>query len=551
MISYMYLFILASKNYFFERFKFLNYDFFKKLYYIMLVLKPSIIVITLFLVSKKFNQYTSLIFIIPFFLVGFKLLEIDTKRWGHFYRYDWIQAEPKDEVRFFKLITGNFLVDVFIKDNIIFYFIFQLFYFKLSFLIVMYLIFIILYFMTMTFHLVMIQSKLGIKKVYSLFNYIFTNSITAYIVYHIIRFSIHFIKIISQKEDGISFLQQYILNSTDKLIYFLKEKHIIIFFSVFFIFVLNFIYLLYLLKKEYFQNGNQFQSATIADFISLRCFTALIDHLKINYKTLLKKEFSFIATLYEFNYKEYINTFLIDRSFFFLIAILLNIYENNYPNAWSIVFFIILVYCYLDINSGVSAKLVANMSFISDYDTLRLFNEMNIKIKELIKIKLKFFYISRLFSFLAYILITIVCSLIFHFSIITTILLLICLCGSWYFIPTMFITNNLIYMRSDYKELKKYIEDSNTLTLNQNEFFVLELYYKFMTTSLLFFIIFSILVTKIKILFLVFIIYLIIYISISILVYTIMKKILNNIYDSIERGDYSVDISKIFKKRNK
>lgn len=110
-----------------------------------------------------------------------------------------------------------------------------------------------------------------------------------------------------------------------------------------------------------------------------------------------------------------------------------------------------------DISSTIGVKLIVNMSFISDYTLLLVCNNLGFDKRKLIKAKLKFYYIVRSLSLLFMLIVyTYV-----HFFRYADLLYHNCKCFKLidlYIFPKLYLINNLIYTRIDYKRLFQVFE---------------------------------------------------------------------------------------------
>lgn len=546
MKSYMYLYFYANKNYFFDRFKFLRNKILEKFYYIMVVLKQLLLILALIIIGNKISYLKTILSIIPFVIFYYKIFSIDTKKWAHYYRKDWGLAYPSDTKRFFVIMISNFIIDFIIEDNIFIYFMYSVNFFEFSFVLLVYTTIVFLYFTTMIFELILMQVSLFLKKIYSFINYIVSNITSMIIFYIIFNFIIEVIINIVNKKNILSFIIKKVNLDITNLIFNLNKFYINkIFILTILILIFNLIMVFSLLKRDKLSFDLNKLTPKMKDLYILKFYYLLYKTFTKRESYLVKKEFLLISELFSFNYMEYYNTFLVDRSIFILSSILFIIVKYKASNIFIILFPLIFIFIFMDISSGISTKLVANMSFSSDFNMLRAFNSINRDIKELIVNKLRLFNLFRFMSYFSYIIIIFLISFYINIPIKSYILLLMVVIINIILLPRIFFINNLIYTRIEYRNFNKYIEDISFISNNIKDFFLLDIYYKIMYIWL-----FSTIVAyNLNIYF-----YNIIYIGILIFsvilvfIYLIMKKIEKNIIDSIKEGDFSVNISKIFKK---
>lgn len=545
MKAYLYLFIKSRKNYFFERFKFLNQTKLNKWYISLFFLKNIFINILIYVFLMKFPAFKSIIVCVPFFILFSKLMGLDSKKWSHFYRNDWLLSLPNDAERYFKILGSHLVVDFFIEDNIVLYFIIQLQYLDFNYLIICYCILLVIYVVILSFYLVLIQSNVWLKKIYSFISYIISSFGTAIIFYAVIRIIISIIMLILMEQDVllkiIEKIEKYIITSQTLLL----DNSIIIYSVISVIFVLNLLFMYRCLIKNYFENGKQGIDAKMSDLLFVRYYYNFFSFFFKKNSEHMKKELALIVHQYSFNFREYLNTFLIDRSIFVLLGMFACVYPFKLANAQYIVALLSILFFYIDISSGVNIKLLANMSFISDYYTIQMYNIMNIPLKNLIKEKIKFFRMIRMPSLISYIILITFCSSIFNFSILTFSLIVVTILCFWIYLPYVMITNNLIYVRPNYEKLSKYIEEYTVLTREIKDFILIEIGYRILVLSVVIGIAISLMFSDV---FYLYVIINVIILMVVLVLTMLMSRVRNNICNSLEMGDYSVDISKIFKK---
>lgn len=545
MRAYLYLFIKSKKNYFFEKFKFLNGTKLSKWYLSIFFIKNIFINIMLYMLLIKFPFFRPLLVLIPLIISFSKILALDVKRWGHFYRNDWLQSYPDDGHRFFKILFANLFIDFFIEDNLLLFILVQLQFINIYLLIIVYFIIISCYIIVTSFHLVLMQSNVWLKKIYSFINYVLSSISTAFVFYVVISTVVSLITFISTKQNIVFNFIQILQHRTIIIQQFLHSRGILILASLFIVLLLNILFIYSCLIKNYFQNGKQGINAKFSDLLTMKWYSSLFSLIYPESKEHMTKELALIVELYSFNFREYFNTFFVDRSIFMLTGIFIFINSFNLANAQYIIALLIVLFYYIDISSGVNVKLISNMSFISDYYTIQIYNTMNKNIQELVKRKIEFFRVIRIPSFVSYIILSICCSFVFKFSVLTFVIVILLLSFFWKVLPYVMITNNLIYVRPNYEKFSKYIEDNVVIAREMKDFFVIELCYRIFVISVIAGIILSLIFNDIFHMYL--IINSVILFDISIL-YVIMSRVRKNICTSLEMGDYSVDISRIFKK---
>lgn len=547
MKSYIYLYYNTNKNYFFERFKFLDISIIRRNYLIYFLLKIFILPAIILFLAIKFPNYKNIISFLIFIIFYIKIFNIDGRRWAHFYRNDWLLSVPNDFKRYSKILWSNIIVDTFVKDNILIYAAIQMMYFNIVFILKVYLVYLCIYYLFFTYQLILLQSKIVIKKIYSLIMYVLFSILSVTAVYFITELIIRFVKAIIEKESTVEFLSNNINIAINTIVNFMNtniDKFILIFVILS---VINFIIISMLMLKGKFSNGMQLSTAKINDLYLVKIYYRIISKLKcIKNKNQLLKELSLFVELYSFNYKEYFNTFFIDRSMYFLFGIIIAIYLN-FDYIQFIVGLLILLLFYLDLVSGINGKLIANMSFVSDYPSLVTYNMLGRSIKEIVDIKIKFFRIIRLLNFLIYLLFTLIVGFLLKFSYVYTFSICTFLLIFWIVLPKILLLNNLLYVRYDYVKSNKFIEEINLLD-NNNEFILTNIFYKVFLILIVLSLVANAFLYDIRILYIVNYVILFILLLFIILESLITKKIIMNICNSIKRGDFSIDVSKIFKK---
>ena len=545
MKAYIYLYLHTKKNYFFEKFQFLNKYSLESYYVYWTFLKPVIFYIVLYFLSIKFTNVKSIIFALPFLVYAIKLLSIDNKKIMHFYRNDWISSIGDSDSRFSKILFGNIFIDTFIEDNILLAILFQCIYFNYLIVIKSYIIFMLTYILIFYYYLVMLQANLNIKKIYSLVMYILSGVSLILLSSFILSSFINFILSITNKEDILTNSLSKVNNMLNSYLYLLNKYGSMLLLVLFILNFTNYYWLSLLMNKGKFSVDKRNQNARVNDLFFLKTYYRYQDDGTLNSYS-IKKEYSLIAALYSFNFKEYLNTFLVDRPYFMLIGLLIAIKRFNYENSWVFVCILIIIYFYLDIYSGSTSKLFSNLSFSIDYSTIINFNMMGIPLYYLQKSKLKLFRSIRFISFLSYIFLTLCASYIFKIRNDITLILLFIIIIMWQLLPYIFLVNNIIYSRLNYTNLDKYIEDYNVLITNQKDFILVDMFYKglFILSVLLGLIT---LMKSNRLLIFVWIAFIILISSLVILFY-FMKRINKNILTNISKGDYSVDFAKIFSK---
>ena len=550
MNSYFILYYHSNKNYFFERFKFLNNLFFNKIYLLYFFLKGMFVPICIFGISYWYNDYSYFLALLPILLFIFKLFTIDSRKWAHFYRNDWISAFPIEKQRYIVILFSNLIIDFIVEDNILLLIIYQLIFIKPLVLLGIYVSLILIYLTTVTFQLVLLQSNLFLKKIYSFLIYIISCITTTYVFFIFINAFISLINYVIQRELVLENILYSVKNYIFNLFIVYENNQLVIIISSILIFIINFYLVIYLMQKNKFENSNQYTSQKISDFIILRLMYYLYKKLKFKRINLFYKELGVISELYTFNYKEYFYTFFCDRSFFILISLILTLYKYYNPNFEIVFIPIFTLFYFLDNSSSINVKLMPNLSFVSDYSVISIMKSTQLDLNELLNIKIILFRFSRVIGLISYFILLLVCTFVFKLSIMIVITSSLLLILFWIFLPKILFTNNLIYIRQNYPNFNQFIEDYNFIMKQSKDFFIINWFYNLLTIWLVFTLISSNFSDYFQLISFVNYFISILVIALLLLIKMIMQKIKNNIYSFLEDGDYSVDISKIFKKSN-
>ena len=149
--------------------------------------------------------------------------------------------------------------------------------------------------------------------------------------------------------------------------------------------LLNIFTIKYLEKSSYLDKED---SVYIVDnFIIVKLIKKILSILYRNKPTrlvLINKEFALFTHIYKYNFKDYFFIFIADRSMSFLISIFLIISKYEYSASSLIILLIVPIILLVDINSNVGVKLITNMSFITDYNTLLCSNTSGFDLNKLI-----------------------------------------------------------------------------------------------------------------------------------------------------------------------
>lgn len=553
------LFININKNYFFEKYNFITIkESNKKLFYrIWYIFSNHILVFIFFIVLNTLISSNTIKSLIVLLILITLFLGIDSKDWRLFYRLDFVSEIPETRVRFLIVLFGNVFLKLFIENNIIILFLFLVYYLRISLFYLPFLIFmfVLLHATVTSIYFIIQNSSFNIKKLFSFFNYLLSFLTTALFAYFFIDFIIKvfssFIKTLDNRNVFNEFINQgntMINNISEWIQNYSIYLLIIYFFSIFIISIFTHKTLKYIESTSYldYEDGKY----VVSNFWILKVVRRIINLIFAKnevMKNLVNKELTLFTNIYKFNFKDYFFVFVADRSVAFLITFFLIIYKYEYSGSYILMIVLVPIIILMDINSSVGVKLIANLSFVTDFNTLQILNMSGFDIKKIINSKLYFYYIIKAFSFFILFLLYNIMYLLLDTPLIILLvsnLIILCLLA---FFPKLYFTNNLIYSRMDYRDYEKYLEESKILDVGVSEFLPLNLIFRFWTTLMILSLLFSTIFNLISFNVIVIIIFFIQAIS-SVVVYFILTRIQNNIEGFIERGDYSANFAKIFQK---
>lgn len=552
------LFFNINKNYFFERYKFLRLkDKNKKiLFTFWYIFKSQIFVICSVLILQFLFKSYMLNTIVIALLLFSMMLGMDTKEWRLFYRSDFISEIPDIKQRFLTVLLGNIVLKLFVENSLILLSLLLLIYTHTSllYLPLFLTIYIVVYAASLSLFFMIQSSTFKIKKIFSLINYIFSFLLTITFIYLLLDFVITVFINFSDNLTNRNILPTFIdqgLNIVKNFAMFIANNNIMVMvilaFYVIIVLFLNIITIKHLEKRSYLDKED---SVYITDnFIIVKIIKKILNILyrnKPNRLVLINKEFALLTHIYKYNFKDYFFIFIADRSMSFLISIFLVLSKYEYTASYLIIFLVIPIILLVDINSNIGVKLITNMSFITDYNTLLSSNTSGFNLNKLIKSKLNFYYSVKSGAYIIFILVYnlmyISLSMPLYMLIISNLLNLIILS----LFPKLYFINNLIYSRMNYKNYQKYLDESKILDFGVSEFYPLNLIFKIWIVIVFLDLIFTTIIPIVNINILLLINLVVIAIS-MLIVYLIMNRIKKNIIHFIERGNYSADFAKIFK----
>jgi hypothetical protein len=214
--------------------------------------------------------------------------------------------------------------------------------------------------------------------------------------------------------------------------------------------------------------------------------------------------------------------------------------------TYTILFYFSVPIITLDISSAINTKLIASMSFITDYNTLIQMNAGGIGIEQLIKAKTNFFYQLKLFSLSLLVFFVLAGLKMLGAPLILILITMLMVSLIVFFCPRSYFINNLILTRMDYCDYEKYFEEASILENGVDEYFPLSMAINVIFSLAFLATVISLLIPKIHMI--VVFTYAGLVCSVFSLVIVLMRRIEKNIVVFVERGELSADFTKIFQK---
>lgn len=554
MLLFLNLMFSLNKNLFFEKFSFLKSSSPKRNtigYGIWFVLKDHVFSwACLFLLLKILNHAGfSLILLTALLLV--KLLRIDNIDWKLYFRDDFRLACPEPRKRFLTVLWGNLAKSLLFEDFTPLYILAFVLFTPLSPLAatVFYLFFIALFAFILTYFFLLETGSLGIKKLYSFLSYLFSMVSTFLILHVFLNVLITLVRSIDFtvfKEDPMHVINAIQADATavaDGILGWTTAAQGWLMVALPVIALALLVPVVYVLARReqepcaYDDNALLFPKL-LERSSSLFCKNPV-------HKAFFTKELQMFSYLYRYNFKQYWFAVCLDRSAATLLAVWLALYRFDIPNGGLIFFCMALIMMTLDISSQVGVKMITNISFISDFNTLRVANTNGLELKDMVSAKLRFFYSVRLLPMIAFGVICAVCMLTLDAPVYTVCMLAVSFAFIIWIYPSVYLTNNLISTKMDYRDYEKYLEESKILDSGVEDFMPLSITYKIKVVLLLACVLTAVLLPNVGW----------VYgvtggamLVLGLLDHLIMKRVLSNILLFIQGGDYSADIKKIFRR---
>jgi hypothetical protein len=558
-LVYLKLFISINKNMFFDRFSFLRSWFSSK--------AQTVVYVTYYIITNYLFKYL-FIFLLPVFGISksisalivylgflFLFVKTDSTNWKLYFRSDICLAEPEQFSRFRWIFTANIIFDLLIQDNIILDIIVLGILLRLSILkIAVLLAFIVaLYSLILLTYFILYISGITIKKIYSVFSYIFSMVVTTAVIYYLIVFIIDIIKFVASKGreanvfyyilDAFISLSDGLWNMYDSVSLYCAGSCIVLA-AVLFI----------LVSKKLIRGIPNFipESNTCRYYLMdavCTLFGKFLHPKKDLFKSaaLIKKDKKQITAMYNYLYNKYLYIYLLDRPALLLFITFLLL--RNFPSdtAFYLLFPVSAFVMFLDAGSVINKKLVFIFSLCCDYSTLLLLNSSGNDISLLLKSKLFLYYQSKSLSLILYVIMLSLFSFLLGAPPAAAVLLVINVV-LWFIIsPYMLITNNLIFTRSNYKDYEKYLDEYNIIEEGVSDFMPISVLTNIMGIAIFAcaVVVYAFHLSTVVTILGTLAIMAVLFVS-TLICSKIMKKIRINIIASITKGEYGADFKKIF-----
>lgn len=551
-LLFLKLMFSLRKNLFFERFAFVKSQSPRKnaVYYgIWFVLKevvfPAVGLILLVGVLKK----KALAFCLICVLLFFKLFQIDNYDWKLFFRDDFRLAYPKNNKRYGAVLTGNLLKGLFLEDITPIYLIALIYCAELSvtLALILYALYLAIYALTLNYYFLLQTSGLRAKRFYALFSYGSSMMISFGITYGMMSLLIRFVRHndVASLREGTPQLFYQMLSAGESFLNRVYEFVLQVDRNIWLSICAGAFLLLLASFAAAWYRSERYEAPERSDQ-KLPELPGAADGAAprtVLEGALLWKERRLFSHLYQYQFRAYWFTVLFDRPLAFMLGFWASLYHYGVQSGGYILFLLGLFLFPVEISSQVNVKLSTNLSFVADYNTLRLANTNGVPLEQLIKTKLRLFYRVRLVPELVTLLILLVCQAAAGLPLLLLpIFGGVCLYQLWLY-PSVYLTNNLINTRMDYRDYEKYLEESKLIDTGAEDFFPLKI-----SGNARGFLAFGGIIAGFLLNYTIWI-YLgiaAIFIGIGTFEHCMMKRILCNIIDFIQRGDYSADVKKIF-----
>lgn len=478
--------------------------------------------------------------------LSLKLILLDIDDWQLYFNNDIRLAIPKQSKRYLTILFNILVYKFFVTDNILIYLIALKIITPISCtaLLCIAITYITVSAFILSLYLVLKVGSLKLKAFYSLFSYLsamIAMFIFGYIVIKGITYianSIYSLILGTYVFDLYEFINKVTLSFNG----FLSNNNLFILISLIVV-LISVLSILFIYHSANLEMSNEHPILHLSKFIERLISFRKQDNLQ---QCLSLKEHKLIIDIYNYNFKQYYFTFFMDRPYTVLIALTLSFLTINL-NCKNLLFFGLNTVLFMtEIGSIMGNKLIANLSFITEYNTLRQFNCNGISIRKLSNAKLNLFYNIRLIPTLIFTATVIVGHTILDSSLFLIIANIISLFLMFIFYPKDYFTRNLVCTRMDYKDYESYLTEKNILEGGVDDFSPLNWLYNTLFFSVVVLSILAFIFPNIALIFNIVCIF--IFVMAPIICHIFMNRIYKNVISFIERGDYSADFSKIFKR---
>lgn len=539
----------VNKNLFLERFSFLKSlktSTQNKIYWTYFIFNKYVIWGIIFAIWYFLKWPTVALSILLVLYLSLKLILLDIDDWQLYFNEDICLAIPKQSKRYLTMLLNILVYKFFVTDNILIYIIALKIITPVSSvaLLCITLAYLAISAFILSLYLVLKVGSLKLKAFYSVFSYIsamLAMFIFGYIVIKGITYianSIYSLILGTYTFDFNKFIDKITSNFNG----FLSSNNLFILSSLVVI-LISTLSILCVYRRANLEMIDKQPILHLPKFIKrLMSFRKQADLQQC----LSLKEHKLIIDIYKYNFKQYYFTFFMDRPYAVLIALTLSFSSLNL-NCKSLLFFGLSTVLFMtEIGSIMGNKLIANLSFITEYNTLRQFNCNGISIRKLSNAKLNLFYNIRFIPSIIFTITVTVGHIILGSSLFLIIANIISLFLMFIFYPKDYFTRNLVCTRMDYKNYEGYLTEKNILESGIDDFSPLNWLYNALFFSVVVLSILAFIFPNIA--FISNIVCIFIFIAAPVVCHAFMKRIYKNVMSFIERGDYSADFSKIFKR---
>lgn len=538
-----------NKNLFLERFSFLKnlkISTQNKIYWTYFIFNKYIIWGIIFAIWWFFKWPTVILSILLMLYLFLKLVLLDIDDWQLYFNDDVRLAIPKQPKRYLTVLLNILVYKFFVNDNILIYIIALKTIIPISSisLLCITIAYLAISVFILSLCLILKVGSLKLKAFYSVFSYLSAMLAMFIFGYVVIKGIIYIVNSIYSLMLGFYVFDfyEFINKITLGFNEFFSNNSLIILFSlvVILISILSVVCIYHSTNLEMIDEQPLFY---IPNFIMQLMSFRKQDDLQ---QCLYLKEYKLIIDIYKYNFKQYYFTFFMDRPYAILIALILNLSAINI-NCKDLLFFGLSIVLFMtEIGSIMGNKLIANLSFITEYDTLRQFNCNGICIQRLSDAKLNLFYNIRLIPSLIFATTVILGHVILGSTPFLIVANIISLFLMFIFYSKDYFIGNLVRTRMDYKDYESYLKEKNILEYGVDDFSPLNWLYKMLFFSVIALSILAFIFPNIS--FIYNIICVFVFIMAPAVCHVFMKRLYKNIMNFIERGDYSADFSKIFKR---